>query len=69
MATYAEKLASIETAISRIETGAQDVMLDGRRVTYGDLGAMYKERERLERLAAREARGGGIRVRLGTPVG
>lgn len=69
MATYAEKLASLEAAIAKVEGGGQDVTFEGRRITYGDLAAMYRERARLETLVAREARGGGIRVRLATPSG
>lgn len=57
MATYAEKLASVEAAITAIETGAQEYQIGQRRVRRGDLMALYVERQRLERLAAAETSG------------
>lgn len=65
---YQAKLDALNTAIATVETGGQDVGYEGRRIVMADLAALYRERARLEPLAAREAAGGGIRVRLATPV-
>jgi hypothetical protein len=66
--TYAQQLESVQTAIAQIELGAQSYTLEGvRTVTRADLGMLYKREERLRVMAAREARGGGIRVRYGVP--
>lgn len=67
MTTYAEQLARLDAAIAKIEEEAQEYSINGgvggRSLRRGDLATMYAERARLEGLAAREARGGGIRVR------
>lgn len=64
--TNAEKLARVQAAIAKIENNGQDVTLDGKRVTRGDLQTLYDREERLELKISRENRG-GIRVRRGTP--
>lgn len=43
-----ERLTQIETAISQIESGAQEYQIGSRRVKKADLGLLYKERDRLE---------------------
>ncbi len=65
--SYQTQLERIQIAIAEIESGAQDVTYDGKRVRRADLDVLYVREDRLRRLAARGARG-GIRVRLGTPV-
>lgn len=67
MATYAEKLALVEAAIEAVLTGGQDVTYDGKRVTMADLGQLKALESHYEAKAAREARGGGMRVRYGVP--
>jgi hypothetical protein len=57
MATYAEQLSSVRAAIARVESGAQEVHLDGRRLVRADIDALYRREERLVPLAAREAAG------------
>jgi hypothetical protein len=65
--SYQTQLERIQTAIGEIESGAQDVTYDGKRVRRADLDVLYAREDRLRRLTARAARA-GIRVRLGTPV-
>jgi hypothetical protein len=69
MATYVERLANIDAAIAKIESGAQEVRYEGRSVRYADIERLYAERTRLEPLAAAEAAQGGGRmtVRYGVP--
>lgn len=64
--TTEEKLARVQAAIAKIENGGQDITLDGKRVTRGDLSVLYAREDSLERKIARESRG-GMRVRRGTP--
>ena len=45
MATTAEQLASVQAAISAIESGAQSTRFGDRLVTFADLATLY-ERER-----------------------
>lgn len=54
MATYTERLAQIETAIAKAESGQEVTSADGRKIRRGDLAAMYSERRMLIPLAARE---------------
>lgn len=65
MATYAEQLASVQAAIATIESGAQEVQFEGRRVVRADLATLYAREERLRGLAAREGRGGGVAISRG----
>lgn len=65
--TYQEQLEACQTAIQRILEGGQEVVFEGRRVTYADLDALSRRESMLRRLADREAgTGGGIRY--GVPV-
>lgn len=59
--TYTQQLEELQTAIQKIELGAQSYSHEDLHVTRGDLQAMYKREERLRVLAEREAKGGGIR--------
>lgn len=64
MATLSElqtELAAVKTAISAILTGGQALGINGRSLTRADLGALYKERDRLERTIGRMARTSGLR--------
>lgn len=65
--TYADQLAEFIAARSRILAGQMYKMPDGRQLQRADLDVVNREIHRLEALAAREARGGGMNVRLGTP--
>lgn len=66
--TYDEQLASVQDAISRIEAGAQSVMINGRGVTRADLRTLYEREAWLRRMVDRAARG-GIRLRQARPLG
>lgn len=69
MATYAEQLTRVQDAIAAIEEGGQSVHLPGgEQLSYADLDTLYKREKWLRRQAARETRGGGIRVRGVTPT-
>jgi hypothetical protein len=63
--TYQVQLERLQATIAKIEAGAQDLTHDGRRVVYPDLKVLYARERELRVLAAREARGGGIRVIYG----
>lgn len=60
MATLAERLTSVQTAIAAIESGAQEVGHEGRTVKRADLAALYAQEERLEQRIANAA---GSRIR------
>lgn len=63
--SYETQLQRVQAAIAAIESGAQRVDYEGRSVTRADLATLYaRERE----LRGKVARGGGIRIRLGTPL-
>ena len=64
MATYAEQLAAVETAISDLLSGkVQEYTIAGRTVKKLNIDVLFKERDRLAPLANREAEsGGGIQV-------
>ncbi|HEX7050358.1 MAG TPA: hypothetical protein VF188_09170 [Longimicrobiales bacterium] len=68
MATYAERLEKVRAAIDAVLEGGQDVTYGGKRVTFADLNRLRQLERDYEREAAREARGGGVRVRYGTPL-
>lgn len=61
-ATLAQQLASVQTAISAIEGGAQSVQIDGMTVSRADLATLYAREERIENKIARTARGRDRRV-------
>ena len=67
MATYAEQLASVQEAISAIESGAQRVDHNGRLVQFADLTALYQREQWLRTMVARTSTS-GIRIRGVTPV-
>lgn len=68
MPDYAAQLVEVNAAITAILGGAQSYSIAGRSLSRADLGQLLAERRRLEALAARAERNGGIRVRLGTPT-
>ena len=48
--TLAEQLDDVDAAIEAIETGAQSITAeDGRSVTRGNLPALYKRRDAIQR--------------------
>jgi hypothetical protein len=59
--TTSEQLASVNSAISAIESGAQEYRIGTRLVRRGELRTLYMERERLERKLAAES-GFGVTV-------
>lgn len=62
-----DQLTRVQTAIAAIESGAQSYSIAGRSLSRADLETLYRrEQFLLGRIARRD--GGGIRVRLGTPV-
>ncbi|MEQ9330274.1 hypothetical protein [Thalassobaculum sp.] len=64
--TRQAQLDRVNAAIAAIEDGTmQSFTFAGRAVTHINLDVLYRERARLEPLAEREARGGGMRVRSG----
>lgn len=67
MATYAEQLASVQDAIAEIESGGQEVEVEGDKKTRADLDTLYRRERYLRGMAARESRGGGIRTRRIVP--
>jgi len=71
MATYAEQLESVQSAIAAIEGGAQSYNINsptgGRTVAMADLKTLYDREKWLLMMIARE-NNGGIRVRGATPV-
>jgi hypothetical protein len=55
--TYAEQLEEVQTAISAIESGAQEYQIGGKRVRKGDLAALYKREEYLRSMVNEDAYG------------
>jgi len=53
--TLAARLASIETAITAIEAGAQSYAIGDRQYTRGTLATLYKERRELIKEIAEES--------------
>jgi hypothetical protein len=49
MATPAQRLTAVETAIAAIEGGAQSYTLDGVAVERADLSTLYAQRQQLDR--------------------
>lgn len=70
--TYTEQLESVQAAIEAIEGGAQAYTIQtaagARTVTRATIFRLYEREKELRRLVARESKGGGARVRYGTPV-
>jgi len=66
--TYAEQLAQVQAAITKIEAGSQSYSIntpDGSRsVSRADLATLYEREKWLRTMVDREARG-GIRIRYG----
>jgi hypothetical protein len=58
MATLAARLTSVQSAIAKIENGAQTVTVNGRTVTYADIQKLYDQEEKLEKKIARAETGG-----------
>ncbi|MCK5219103.1 hypothetical protein KAR10_06260 [bacterium] len=65
--TYAEQLEEVQTAIAKAEK-VQAFSIKDRSSSFADLETLYKRETWLRRMATREARGGGIRARGGTPT-
>jgi len=66
MQTPEEQLTEIQTAISQIITGAQEVWYNGQRVRKADLATLENRENTLLRRVRRKSRS-GIRVRNITP--
>jgi len=68
--TATEQLAEVQSAISALLSGAQEVQIDGQRLKMADLAALTAREEILIGRVARETRtGGGLRVSIGTGAG
>lgn len=65
--SYETQLERVQTAIARIEEGAQTYQINGRSLSRADLGDLYAKEKWLRRQVERASRG-GIRVRGVTPV-
>lgn len=64
--TYNQQLDAVDAMIEAIEAdGMASFTYAGRTVTRQNLDILYRERSRLNALAVREARGGGMRQRSG----
>ena len=66
--SYQVQLERVQASIAKIESGAQVYQRGDRSLTRASLPALYERERWLRRMAEREATGGGIRVRLATPV-
>lgn len=67
--TYTEQLAEINTAITRVLTGGQQVGRAGAYAQQAQIQFLFAERKRLEPLADAEANGTDTPVyRYGIPV-
>ncbi len=64
--TYQEQLEAVQAAIDKILTGGQEVVYEGRRITYADLAELRKTERQLRLDTARETGARGIRY--GVPV-
>lgn len=49
---YQGQLTAVNAAITKILTGGQDLSESDKRITYGRLGDLQKERARLEKIIA-----------------
>lgn len=63
--TYQVQLESVQAAIAQIEQTGQSYSIDNRSLSRADLDKLYARETYLRGKAAREARGGGVRVRYG----
>lgn len=62
MATLAEQLASVQSAIEAIESYGQSITEEGQSLTRADLNTLYQRESRLLRKIERESGGGRIKV-------
>lgn len=67
--SYADQLERVQTAIARIEEGAQSVTINGRTVQRAELSDLYSREKWLRAMVARAENGGGIRLRQVVPRG
>ncbi len=65
--SYQTQLESVQAIIAQIESTGQAYTIDNRSLTRADLSTLYDREKYLRVMAAREARGGGARIRYGTP--
>ena len=66
--TYAQQLEEVQAAIEAIEKRGQSYTIGDRQLTRGNLRELYEREQKLRALAAREADGGGVRFKYGTPL-
>ena len=60
--TLSEQLTSVQTAIEKIESGAQSVSIDGVSVTRADLRTLYAREQRLLQKIERQSSGSSRRI-------
>lgn len=65
--SYQTQLERVQTAIAKIENGAQSYQINGRSLTRADLGELYDREKWLRKMAGRESNN-GIRVKGVTVV-
>ena len=65
--TTLAELEEIQAAITAITTGAQEVTIDGKRITFGNLDALYKREEILLARYKAEQGTGGPAINIGIP--
>ena len=58
--TLKEQVTQINTAIEKIENGAQEYRIGNRTVRRGDLATLYAERRRLQQEIAMNESSGGM---------
>lgn len=58
--TIQEQLSQINTAIEKIENGAQEYRIGNRMVRRADLTVLYKERRQIQQEIANEESCGGV---------
>jgi len=58
--TLKEQVTQINTAIEKIENGAQEYRIGNRTVRRGDLATLYAERRRLQQEIAMNETSGGM---------
>lgn len=58
--TLQEQLSQINTAIEKIENGAQEYRIGNRMVRRADLTVLYKERRQIQQEIANEESCGGV---------
>lgn len=62
------ELAMIDKAIANVLTLGQEYEIGTRQLKRPDLDTLYKRREKLKGLIAREQRGGGVQWQLVVPA-